>query len=170
MWYLPRQTTPPNILARNCVKRTSNTGPFCMVTTFYITLKVRYLPRQTTPPDILARNCVKRTSNTGPFCMVTTFSSGTSCSPALISSSVRCTCIKQVYHFLNTPDQNALFCNTSFLITHIIGTSINKFQNLSDECTIDHFRDIPIDSQTMDITYIAFVFHYDVTIKGTCSR
>ena len=31
--------------------------------------------------------------------------------------------------------------------------------------TIDHFRDIQIDSQTTDITHFAVVFHYDVTIK-----
>ena len=30
---------------------------------------------------------------------------------------------------------------------------------------IDHFRDIPRDSQTTDITLFAVVFHYDVTIK-----
>ena len=31
---------------------------------------------------------------------------------------------------------------------------------------IDHFRDIPLESQTTDITHFAVVFHYDVTIKA----
>ena len=30
---------------------------------------------------------------------------------------------------------------------------------------IDYFRDIPMDSQTTDITHFAIVFHYDVTTK-----
>ena len=32
--------------------------------------------------------------------------------------------------------------------------------------SIDHFRDIPMDSQTMDITHFAVVFCYDATIKA----
>ena len=32
--------------------------------------------------------------------------------------------------------------------------------------TIDHFRDIAMDSQTTDITHFAVVFHYDVTTKA----
>ena len=31
---------------------------------------------------------------------------------------------------------------------------------------IDHFRDLPTDSQTTDITHFAVVFNYDVTIKA----
>ena len=31
---------------------------------------------------------------------------------------------------------------------------------------IDHFRYIPMDSQTTDITHFAVVFAYDVTIKA----
>ena len=31
---------------------------------------------------------------------------------------------------------------------------------------IDHFRDFPMDSQTTDITHLAVVFPYDVTIKA----
>ena len=31
---------------------------------------------------------------------------------------------------------------------------------------IDHFRVIPMDSQTMDITHFADVFNFDVTIKA----
>ena len=31
---------------------------------------------------------------------------------------------------------------------------------------IDHFRDIPMDCQTTDITHFAVVFHYDLTIKA----
>ena len=33
-------------------------------------------------------------------------------------------------------------------------------------CLIDQFRDIPMDSQTTDITHFAVVFRYDVTIKA----
>ena len=32
--------------------------------------------------------------------------------------------------------------------------------------TTDNFRDIPMDSQTTDITHFAVVFHYDITIKA----
>ena len=32
--------------------------------------------------------------------------------------------------------------------------------------SIDHFQDIPMESQTTDITHFAVVFHYDVTIKA----
>ena len=32
--------------------------------------------------------------------------------------------------------------------------------------SIDYFRDIPMDSQTTDITHFAVVFHYDVTTKA----
>ena len=32
--------------------------------------------------------------------------------------------------------------------------------------SIDHFRDIPVDSQTTDILHSVFFFHYDVTIKA----
>ena len=31
---------------------------------------------------------------------------------------------------------------------------------------IDHFRDIPMDSQTTDITHFAVDFRYDVTVKA----
>ena len=31
---------------------------------------------------------------------------------------------------------------------------------------IDYFQDIPVDSQTRDITHFAVVFHYDVTTKA----
>ena len=31
---------------------------------------------------------------------------------------------------------------------------------------IDHFRDLPTDSQTTDITHFAVVFNYDVTIEA----
>ena len=31
---------------------------------------------------------------------------------------------------------------------------------------IDHFRDIPMDCQTADITHFAVVFHDDATIKA----
>lgn len=45
-------------------------------------------------PNSLALNCENVMSITGAFCTVTSFSLGTSCSPALISSSVRWICQK----------------------------------------------------------------------------
>ena len=35
---------------------------------------------------------------------------------------------------------------------------------------IDHFRDIPMDSQTMDITHFAVVFHYDAFSYMQCPQ
>ena len=40
-------------------------------------------------------------------------------------------------------------------------TSIERFN-----MQIDHFRDIPMDSQTTDIKHFAVVFQFDVTIKA----
>ena len=49
-------------------------------------------------------------------------------------------------------------------------SSVNSASNneiiSSGKWTIDYFRDIPMDSQTTDITHFVVVFHYDITIKG----
>ena len=40
------------------------------------------------------------------------------------------------------------------------------FRQVGINETIDHFRDIPMDSQTTDIMHFAVVFRYDVIIKA----
>ena len=40
------------------------------------------------------------------------------------------------------------------------------FGYLQTKYQIDHFWDIPMDSQTTDIKHFAVVFHYDVTTKA----
>ena len=49
----------------------------------------------------------------------------------------------------------------------VIAQRFSEFQSARtmEYILIDDFRDIPMDSQTTDITHFAVVFHYDVTIK-----
>ena len=56
--------------------------------------------------------------------------------------------------------------NYMYMIYNNMCNNVVVFQLLAHFILIDHFRDIPMDSQTTEITHFAVVFHYDVTIKA----
>ena len=61
-------------------------------------------------------------------------------------------------------DWNIVDCDIKQLINQT-KISIKCWPNFLDS-QIDHFRDLPTDSQTTDITHFAVVFNYDITIKA----